>query len=187
MPLLIRSTPAAALAVEGRTIMAMCVPFNKPAIVVSQGEDDVPAGQKYQEQFVRGAFRRAVEVPHRVTIRLSHSLDSIVRAGFGSKFLERSDGLYGEFAVDPSPVGDALLAAATAGEPLPLSVGHIPMRTERRRGVITRVAVHLDHVAATGERPVYQDARVLAVRAEADDTRRLAYWLARYGDLLPSA
>lgn len=186
MTMLIRAITSDALAVEGRTILTMCVPFEKPATVRSVGEDNIPAGTLYQEQFVRGAFVRAARVPHRVSIRLSHSQDSIVRAGYGSKFLERVDGLYGEFIADSTPVGEALLAAAKSGEPLPLSVGHIPLRTERRHGVITRTSVHLDHVAATGDRPVYRDARVLAVRAEVDDTRTLAYWLSKYGDLLHS-
>lgn len=187
MTMLIRSTTAAPLAVEGRTVLAFCVPFDKPAIVTSVGEDNIPAGQKYQEGFEHGAFARAAKVPNRVTIRLSHSQDAIVRAGFGSKFLERADGLYGEFTADDTPVGNALLARASDGEPLPLSVGHVPLRTARRNGVIWRQSVHLDHVAATGGVPVYRDARVLAVRAEElDDTRTLAYWLSRYGDLIRS-
>lgn len=187
MTMLIRSTTAAPLAVEGRTVLAFCVPFNKPAIVTSVGEDNIPAGQRYQEGFTQGAFQRAAKVPSRVTIRLSHSQDAIVRAGFGHKFLERADGLYGEFTADDTPVGNALLERAKDGEPLPLSVGHVPLRTERRNGVIWRTSVHLDHVAATGGTPVYKDARVLAVRAEElDDTRTLAYWLSRYGDLIRS-
>lgn len=188
MTMLIRATAAAPLAVEGRTVLAFCVPFNKPSIVTSVGEDNIPAGQKYQEGFELGAFARATKVPNRVTIRLSHSQDAIVRAGFGAKFLERADGLYGEFVADDTPVGNALLERAQSGEPLPLSVGHVPLRTQRRNGVIWRQSVHLDHVAATGGTPVYRDARVLAVRAEdPDDTRTLAYWLAKYGDLLHSA
>jgi uncharacterized protein len=181
MTLLIRSTTITTPTVDGRTIVGLCVPFNKPAIV-TDGDG------YYQEQFVPGAFTRAIQVPHRVNIRLSHSPDRIVRAGRGAAFREEAEGLVGEFVADETPVGDALLARARSGEPVPLSIGHVPLRTEKRAGVVTRVSVHLDHVAATEERAQYPDARVLAVRAEElDDTRTLAYWLSKYGDLLHSA
>jgi HK97 family phage prohead protease len=179
MTMLIRATTLDAPVVDGRTVIGLCVPFNRPTIVADE------PGKFYQEQFVPGAFQRAVHVPHRVNIRLSHSADQIVRAGRAARFREESDGLYGEFVADETPIGEALLARARSGEPVGLSIGAVPLKTEKRGAVVTRTSVHLDHVAAT-ESPAYRDARVLAVRTEVEDPRTLAYWLSKYGSLLPN-
>lgn len=180
MSMLIRATTLDAPVVDGRTIVGLCVPFNTPTIV-----SDTP-GELYQEQFVAGAFSRAMNVPHRVRIQFGHGQDDIVRAGRGSRFREESDGLWGEFVADETPIGDALIARAKSGEPVGLSVGVVPLKSEKRGTVVTRTSVHLDHVAATNS-PQYKGARVMAVRAvDLDDTRTLAYWLSRYGDLLQS-
>jgi HK97 family phage prohead protease len=176
MTMLIRSTTLGSPVVDGRTIFGLCVPFNRPTIVADE------PGKFYQEQFVPGAFTRAMNVPHRVHIQFGHGRDDIVRAGKAARFTEEADGLYGEFIADETPIGEALIARARSEEPVGLSIGAVALKTEKRGAVITRTSVHLDHVAATNS-AAYKDARVLAVRA-VDDTRTLAYWLDRYADLL---
>lgn len=178
LPYIERATLLVDPEVDGRTVVGLCVPYDKPTIVA-----DTP-GEWYQEQFVAGSFMRAVKAPNRVNIRLSHSSDAIVRAGRARLFREEPDGLIGEFVADETPIGDALIARARSGEPVGLSIGAVPLKTEKRGSIVTRVSCHLDHVAAT-ESPAYKTALVMAVR-ESSDTLTLAALLSRYGHLLHS-
>lgn len=179
LPYLERATVLTSTEVDGRTVVGLCVPFNLPTIVADE------PGRFYEEQFVAGAFQRAVKAPNRVNIRLSHSADQIVRAGRARVFREEKDGLYGEFVADESPIGEALLARARSGEPVGLSIGAVALKTEKRGTVVTRTSCHLDHVAAT-ESPAYRNARVVSVRTDGD-TLTLAVLLSKYGHLLHSA
>ena len=92
----------AAIDGDGRTIHALVVPYNKPT-TVNDGMGP------YQEQFVRGAFKRACDVPNRVWLNFEHHPGFANVVGNGVEFEERADGLYGQLEVDQGAEGDKAL------------------------------------------------------------------------------
>jgi len=157
------STPDARL-LEGRL-----VPYGETADVVDEGPDGV---QRYREAFQAGAFSRQVAaattnggVARRIAFYDQHH-DGLGKVGHLLAFDERPDGLYGTMRVLPRYVADVetMLSDGVDG----LSVGFVPLKTMRLDGVRVRTSAHLVHVAleALG---AYESARVLALRAAADE------------------
>ncbi len=144
---------------DGRTIHALVVPYNTPTLV-----DD--GFGPYKEQFVKGAFDRAVNVPNRVWLNFEHhpGLSNVV--GNGVQFEERSEGLYGDLLVDEGSDGDKALRFVNKRVLTGMSVEFKPMSKDAPiDGVVTRRSVHLDAVALCRV-GAYKDAQVLAVRTE---------------------
>ncbi len=145
--------------VEGRTLHALVVPYNTPTLV-----DD--GHGPYKEQFVKGAFERAVNVPNRVWVNFEHHPGFANVVGNGIQFEERSDGLYGDLAVDEGDEGDKALRFINKRVLTGMSVEFKPMSKDAPvDGVVTRRSVHLDAVALCRV-GAYKDAQVLAVRTE---------------------
>ncbi len=166
---------------DGRTIHALCVPYNKPTSV-----DD--GYGPYREQFVKGSFERAVNVPNRVWLNFEHHPGFSNVIGNGTQFEERDDGLYGQLEVDMSDEGDKALRFINTRVLTGMSVEFKPMSNDKPvNGLVTRRSVHLDAVALCRV-GAYDDAKVLAVRTEsvteelrpAEFDPKLAELLARF-------
>lgn len=143
---------------DGRTIVGRCVPYGEAATVADED------GRPYREAFARGAFRRAAQAPQRVLLDFEHdrSLGGVV--GHGLSFVERDDGLHGEFRATGS-AGDRALELVHDGVLTGLSVRALLLSRGRRDGdVIVRTHCHLDRVALVRE-PAYAGATIAAVRA----------------------
>ncbi len=144
---------------DGRTIHALVVPYNKPT-EVNDGYGP------YREQFVHGAFKRAVDVPNRVWLNFEHHPGFSNVIGNGIEFEERQDGLYGQLEVDASDEGEKALRFINKRVLTGMSVEFKPMSKDPNiDGVVTRRSVHLDAVALCRV-GAYEDAKVLAVRTE---------------------
>lgn len=168
-PVLTRSFEAE-ITNDGRTIEALCVPYNTPAEVA-----DPPTFERYKEMFVKGAFARAVKAPFRVWLNFEHKpgLNNVV--GSGVRFEERDEGLYGELEIDEGHDGEKVLRFVHKNILRALSVEFKPMTrdTPDERGIVVRRSVHLEAVALCRV-GAYEDAKVLAVRTppEVDEALR---------------
>ena len=142
---------------DGRTIHALCVPYNQPT-QVNDGHGP------YTEVFRKGAFSRAVNVPNRVWLNFEHHPGFSNVIGNGVEFEERDDGLYGQLEVDMSAEGDKALRFVNKRVLTGMSVEFKPMTRDKPvNGVVERRNVHLDAVALCRV-GAYKDAQVLAVR-----------------------
>ena len=89
------------------------------------------------------------------------------------RLVEERGGVYGAWPVDPTGLGDHVLAMVRAGKAGGLSVGFHPVPggdvVDQQNRRLTRLRVELDHVALTEPgMAAYPDAKVLAVRAFVD-------------------
>jgi HK97 family phage prohead protease len=126
----------------------------------------------YREQFAPTAFDRAKRAPHRVTLVYGHNDSLTERLGSAYSFRDSSEGLMGEFLLDRSRADQARDVAETSHAAMSVgfqSICPTPL-TERDGELVTRVSVHLPHVALVPA-GAYPDARVLAMsaRGEVDD------------------
>lgn len=151
---------------DGRTVEGLAVPFGEVAEVADIGPRGVV---RYREQFVPGAFDRAVRVPHRVTYVYGHSDAFGDRLGVGHTFTQRDDGLHVSIRLDASRAEQARDAITSSHGAL--SIGFVSRNpkpyTEREGELITRRAVHLVHIAAV-PKGAYAGAVVGSVREEAE-------------------
>ena len=148
---------------DGVSVVGLVVPYGQPADII-EVRDGRPI--RYREQFVPGAFDRAMRVPHRVALMYGHTDAFDQRLGYAVRFEDSQEGLLATFRLDRSRADHArdVLSSSHAS----LSVGFLSLvprpLTEREGQLVTRESVHLGHVAAV-EEPAYAGARVLAVRA----------------------
>lgn len=151
---------------EGRTLVGVVVPYGV----------DTRIG-RYVESFAAGAF--AGVDPNLVPLLAAHE-HAALPIGRTVDLVEEARGLVGSFHVAETPKGDEVLALARAGVPLGLSVGFRPTQdrwnTDKTR--VVRVRAQLAEVSVVGV-PAYNDARVEAVRALADQHARPLLNLAR--------
>lgn len=159
---------------DGRTVEGLAVPYG----VVADVADVTPRGVvRYKEGFERGAFKRAVKAPDRVTLVYGHSDGFGDRLGYGRAFEEREDGLHATFRLDASRADQARDALTSSHRSLSIGFASISprMHTENDGDLVIRKAVHLVHVAAV-PLGAYPGALVGSVReeieAEADETER---------------
>ena len=145
-------------------VFGLVVPYGETATIIEPRPDGVIT---YREQFVPGAFERAMRNPHRVTLTYGHSESMSDRMGHGRQFAETADGLVGAFRIDPARAEQVRDIVTTSHRGL--SVGFIslapPAHSEMPGRLITRKAVHLAHVAAV---PIgaYMAATVSQVRSD---------------------
>lgn len=172
---------AAEVSQDGRSVILACVPFDSPAWV-SDG------GAAYREVFRPGAFRNVASAPNRVELRYRHD-ESGAPYGFGIEITERTDYVEGVFRVAPSAAGDQLLALVRDEQLRGVSIGYVAGRsrtiTDDDGPLTERLNVRqLTEVSLTNA-PSYADARVLAVREDADideiarRERERIYWQRR--------
>lgn len=163
---------------DGRTIILTAVPYDTPTQV------DDGAGP-YFEQFVMGAFRRAVKAPNRTELRYRHAGGVGNLLGQAITLTETPSALVGSFRC-VGPNGDQALAMVRDGLLTGASVGaelH-PQGSEVRRvdgrDIVTRTLIsRLPEVSLVPE-PAYADAGVLAVRERVHDTLEAARERARW-------
>lgn len=153
---------------DGRTLTLACVPFGVPAWV------DDGAGP-YRESFVRGAFQHVVAAANRVELRYDHR-QAGPPYGFGLDLAEGDDGLSGRFRVAPGEHGDQIISLVEDGQLPGVSIGFVPGRSRESRDddgpLVERLRVkRLGEVSLTPA-ATWEEARVLAVRAESDGSER---------------
>ena len=148
-------------------VEGLVVPYMTPTDITEFRGDGLI---NYREQFAPGAFERAEKVPHKVTFVYGHSDSLAERLGSGESFTESAEGLIGLFRLDRSRAEQARDVVESSHGALSVGFRTIYPRplSEREGDLVTRMSVHLWHVAAvpTG---AYPDARVLAMRHDGTD------------------
>jgi HK97 family phage prohead protease len=144
---------------EKREIEARIVPWNS-VIQTSAG----------REMFARGAFSDTQAGD--VVLRMSHQDPP---AGRGLSIEDREDGAYMAFRVSKTQKGDEILTLASDGVTKGVSVGFetVPGGTEYRSVDGHRTAVYTRAVlreVSTTWMPAYQQAQVLAIREQEEET-----------------
>lgn len=164
-PMLIRAFPTLSLReadTEG-VMTGLVVPYGVPTPITEPRGNGVV---RYREQFVPGAFERAIRAPRRVPLNYGHSDHFGDRLGYAIAFRDTPAGLEGDFKIDPSRYAQALDALTTSH--LGLSAGFYSVRpaafTEREGQLVTRTSTVLLHVAAVTQ-PAYELAKVGSFRA----------------------
>ncbi|HEY0638707.1 MAG TPA: HK97 family phage prohead protease [Pseudonocardiaceae bacterium] len=141
---------------DGRTIVGIAVPYGRP--------QRIDAG--LTEQFARGAFSAQLRAAHRVRFAREH-----VQLGgslIGATQLLRDDaaGLYGEWRVSRTALGDETLELVRDGALRELSIGFREGQNRRLAGgVLERVSATLTEVAVVQEGAYGELAAVAAVRS----------------------
>lgn len=118
------------------------------------------------ERFERGAFNHQLRSPNRVGFHHLHSNNpGATPIGHGVLLRDEAEGLYGEFKVAASTIGDHFLAMAREGMLSQWSIGFVPDR-ERRDGATTvYTRANLFELALVPEGAYGELAAVAAVRA----------------------
>jgi HK97 family phage prohead protease len=170
-------------AVKGRTLVLACVPFDTPTWVADGGDP-------YREEFAPGAFDHVDAT--RTQLRYRHSADLLDRLGSGLSLREDGGWLIGEFRVAGGARGDHLIDLVRDGELQGVSIGFDPGVDEQRSTpdgqVVRRVRVKRMPEVSLVDQPAYQDAGVLAVRADqARRAREVAALRALVRDMRPWA
>lgn len=168
---------------DGRTLVMRAVPYEYE-IRSAQG---LKPGER--EVFSRGAFDtqiRTTSAPGRIKLTLAHPrpdqrlTDSLV--GVLTSMEDRADGLYVEGRMATSSVANDTLALVNDGVLDQVSVGFVPLNTRREQGdgysILRRVRAHMDHLALLPAGAYGDQAKVLAVREEADGEEPLGPTLA---------
>jgi hypothetical protein len=139
---------------DGRTICGICVPYNV--------EQRIHAG--LTEVFLPGAFDGVTRAAHRVKLLMGHDSKGLP-LGRATTLREDASGLYGEFRVSKTDIGDQALELVRDGVLTNLSVGFQPLKDNRRRdGIVERVKAHLAEVSLVTFGAYGEKAAVAAVR-----------------------
>jgi HK97 family phage prohead protease len=151
--------------VSGRTLVLACVPFDTPTWV-SDG------GDPYREEFAPGAFAHVDAA--RTHLRRGHSTDVRNELGRGMSLWEDGGWLIGEFRVARGEAGDQILNLVQDGMLRGVSIGFDPgvdeERVDRHGLLVRRKRVKRLAEVSLVDQPAYEEAEVLAVRA--DQARR---------------
>jgi len=139
---------------DGRTICGICVPYDV--------EQRIHAG--LTEVFLPGAFDGVTRAAHRVKLLMGHDSKGLP-LGRATTLREDASGLYGEFRVSKTDIGDQALELVRDGVLTNLSVGFQPLKDNRRRdGIVERVKAHLAEVSLVTFGAYGEKAAVAAVR-----------------------
>lgn len=147
---------------DGRTVVGLAVPYNTPQRIDS----------RLTEQFARGAFNKQLEAAHRIPFAREHM--ALGGALIGKTLVLRDDaaGLYGEWRISKTAVGDETLELIKDGVLSHLSIG-FRSRQDRKlsNGVVERVTADLREVSVVLEGAYGENATVEEVRAFEELTR----------------
>jgi HK97 family phage prohead protease len=145
---------------DGRTIVGIAVPYNRPQRI----------DRTLVEQFNRGAFNHQLRAAHRIPFAREHVKLGGTLVGKTSLLRDDAAGLYGEWRVSKTPAGDETLELVRDGVLPHLSVG---FREDKNRrlpdGVVARTRAHLTEVVATQEGAYGDHAAISGVRSAVDD------------------
>lgn len=150
---------AAAQGGDGRTIVGLAVPFGRPQRI----------NATLTEQFARGAFNHQLRAASRVRFAREHL--SLGGSLIGRTMLLRDDaaGLYGEFRVSKTPVGEETLELVKDGALTDLSIGFRERQNRRMPdGTIERTSADLREVSVVMEGAYGANAVVAEVRHAGD-------------------
>jgi HK97 family phage prohead protease len=156
----VRAFQAASVAVDGRTIEALVVPWDRPARVA-----DAPRYEPYQEAWVRGAFEEQLGKHGKVLVNVEHEAGIRGVVGHGVELRDEREGLHGTFKLHKNSDGDKALELVREGLLDGISLEARALRSVTEGGVVKRVKARLEAVALC-RRPAFADARVLAVRGD---------------------
>ena len=153
---------------DGRTVEGRVIPYNE--VVTIRDMDATGQIIEFREQFLKGsclAMAQACEKRRNasfIAYLLDHNETSLShRIGYAQWIRDAKDGGYAGFRLYPGPDLEkiqAMLRESHTG----LSVKFADTRPPKLvDGIVSRVQVHIDHVAATAD-PAYTGAQVLAMR-----------------------
>jgi HK97 family phage prohead protease len=147
------------LRADGRTIAGIAMPYNSPTKVGG-----------YVERFLPGAFADAD--PAQVPLTTVHDRESLP-IGRAVRLTDTQAGLEAELRVSETRLGDEALTLIRDGAATGLSVGFIPVEDhwDQTRTIVERVKAKLVEISLVAF-PAYADARVMAVRSNADRQHR---------------
>lgn len=163
-----------------RIIEGRAVPYG----VAERVSDD--GVTSYLEEWQMGAFARALLPANmgRVRFQYTHENEDDLGRWIGrtTRLRELKDGLYGEWKVDESAWGDAVLFKVADGQLPGLSISATPIANTARGEIVLRTKAHLRHVAAVPQ-GAFSDALVTAVRAAQPMHPRADAWRERLAQL----
>ena len=118
------------------------------------------------ERFERGTFTHQFRAAHRVRLLNMHSVDpGHLQLGHGTELRDSDDGLYGEFRVVDSSMGDHFLALAKEGSLRQWSIGFRSDSDRVDGNVTVRTKATIFETALVPEGAYGESAAVMAVRA----------------------
>jgi HK97 family phage prohead protease len=156
---------------DGRTVHGIAVPFDMPTEIREFWET-------YTEIFDRGAFAKTIaERGDKVKFLYQH--DSAQPIGRATLLREDKTGLYAEFRVSQTALGDDVLAMVGDGTLDGLSIGFVPVldRVSDGGAMVHRTEVKLREVSSVTF-PAYEDALISGVRAASREDLKRATELA---------
>jgi HK97 family phage prohead protease len=137
---------------DGRTICGIAVPYEQPQYIDS----------RLTEQFARGAFNAQLRAAHRIPFMRDHG-----PLGVAKTLRDDAAGLYGEWRVSRTPLGDETLELVKDGALSELSIGFQEGQNRTvRGGVIERATATLTEVAIVMAGAYGPAAAVASVRAQ---------------------
>ena len=142
---------------DGRTIIGLAAPFDRPANI----------GGQYVETIRAGAFHRTIaERGDRVKLLALHN-NLTMPLGRATALREETRGLVIEARISKTTAGDEVLELIRDGALDSLSIGFHPVRDRWNveRDAVERLEVRLIEVSLVTA-GAYDDARVLAVRTD---------------------
>lgn len=140
---------------DGRTIYGIAVPYEQPQRINGQ----------LTEQWARGAFNHQLRAANRIRFAREHVALGGALIGATRTLRDDAAGLYGEWRVSKTPVGDETLELVRDGALRELSIGFRDPRSRRLRGgVIEHTRAHLFEVAMTMEGAYGELAMAAGVR-----------------------
>jgi len=148
---------------DGRTLDLRVVPYNTPATVRDFG------GEPYEEMWMPGVFDKQKNAANRVLVNFEHEQGISGIVGRGTELRSEDDGFHGSFRMLSSQDADKALELVNEDVLTGVSLEAIPQKSVREDGVVKRVKAHLINVALC-RTPAYEDARVLAVRQQHNDS-----------------
>lgn len=147
---------------DGRTICGIAVPYEQPQYIDS----------RLTEQFARGAFNAQLRAAHRVPFMRDHGPHGGKLIGVATTLRDDAAGLYGEWRVSRTPLGDETLELVKDGALSELSIGFGEGQNRTRPGgVVERVTATLSEVAIVMAGAYGQAAAIASVRAQSSVDR----------------
>lgn len=148
---------------DGRTVVGIAVPYEHPQMIDS----------RLTEQFARGAFAQQLRSAHRIPFTRDHLPRGGTLIGRATLLRDDAAGLYGEWRISKTPVGDETLELIKDGALSELSIGFREGQNRKLSGgVIERATATLTEVAVVMAGAYGEAAAVAEVRSEAVIDRR---------------
>ncbi|MFI6308485.1 HK97 family phage prohead protease [Amycolatopsis thailandensis] len=150
---------------DGRTITGIAVPYGRPQFIDS----------RLTEQFAKGAFNAQLRAAHRIPFMRDHGPHGGKLIGVAKDLRDDAAGLYGEWRVSKTPLGEETLELVKDGALSELSIGFIEGQNRKLAGgVLERATATLTEVAIVMAGAYGEAAAVASVRAQSTVDRSAA-------------